>query len=316
MSNENKIRYNRGFVEPINRGEQGDARGSLELWVNGPMVVETAPNGKKVGHLNCNGNFPKSSGIPYALGDVQGENGNMFVRVTVWEPLVNAIEKMNLDKGMRIQVYGRYTVRNYTRKDGNPGKNVECTARKIELKYPIAEGKFEQIGGCVDREVVDTVGKAVGSLAMYLNGPVSIKTTAANNEVGEMNLSGRFLANSGIPYALGEDILDPKDGHMFVRASAWSFVLERLKKLNLQKGALVQIYGHFEVEEFTREDGTKGKSVVCRDVKQFDVLSFGKDRKPAAQSDAVPAAAAPAPEVPDEGGFQPPKSFGDIVVPF
>lgn len=323
MSDSKKtVRYQRGYIEPINKGDQTKARGSLELWVNSVDAPATAGNGKSYMRLNCSGTFAKSSGIPYALGDVMNENGTLFVRVTVFEPMVEFVDKMGLGKGSRIQVYGTFNVSEFTKKDGTPGKNVECVAQKIEKKWPLADGKGEQFGGYVNRLNVDECGKAYGSLAMYLVKPVEIKKTSAANEVGEVRLSGRFQNNSGIPYALGDDILDPKDGHLFVSASAWSYALDSFKKLNLQKGALIQVYGHFEVREYPRSDGTIGKDVTCRDIKKFEVLSFGKkddNAAPAANPAPAAPAAAPAPvaaPVDEDDGFQAPASFGDIVVPF
>lgn len=323
MSDSKKtVRYQRGYIEPTVKGDQTKARGSVEVWVNSVDPVATAGNGKRYLRLNCSGTYAKSSGIPYALGDILNDNGTMFVRVTVFEPLCDYVEKMSLGKGSRIQVYGTFNVSEFTKKDGSPGKNVECVAQKVEKKWPLTDGKGEQFGGYLNRLNVDEVGKAYGSLAMYLVKPVEIKKTSASNEVGEVRLSGRFQNNSGIPYALGDDVLDPKDGHLFVSASAWSYALDSFKKLNLQKGALIQVYGHFEVREYPRSDGTVGKDVVCRDIKKFEVLSFGKKEDgaapaaPAAAAPAAPAAPATAPAVDDDDNFQAPASFGDIVVPF
>lgn len=318
MSDSKKtVRYQRGYVEPVVKGDQTKARGSVEVWVNSVDPIATAANGKRYLRMNCSGNFAKSSGIPYAMGDVLNENGTLFVRVTVFEPLCDYVEKMALGKGSRVQVYGNFNVSEFAKKDGTPGKSVECVAQKVEKKWPLAEGKGEQFGGYLNRLNVDEVGKAYGSLAMYLVKPVEIKKTSAANEVGEVRLSGRFQNNSGIPYALGDDILDPKDGHLFVSASAWSYALDSFKKLNLQKGALIQIYGHFEVREYPRSDGTIGKDVTCRDIKKFEVLSFGTDKKDGSGDAAAAAATAPAtPAVDNTDDFQAPASFGDIVVPF
>lgn len=321
MSDSKKtVRYQRGCVEPIVKGDQTKARGSLEVWVNAVDPVATAGNGKKYLRLHCSGTYARSSNIPYSLGEVLNENGTMFVRVTVFEPLCDFVDKMALGKGSRIQVYGTFEKKPFKKKDGSDGVSIECVAQKVEKKWPLADGKGEQFGGYLNRLNVDEVGKAYGSLAMYLVKPVEIKKTSNSNEVGEVRLSGRFQNNSGIPYALGEGILDPKDGHLFVSASAWSYALDSFKKLNLQKGALIQVYGHFEVREYPRSDGTIGKDVVCRDIKKFEVLSFGKKdddaAAPAAPASAPAApAAAPAPVV-NEDDFQAPASFGDIVVPF
>lgn len=319
---ETKIRYQRGYVERLNKDKTDKARGSLEVWVNGDPVKETGQSGKAYMSMMCSGTYAKSSGLPYAL---EVEPGVAFVRVTVFDPLINYVEKLNLGKGCRIQVYGTFEKRTYKKKDGSEGITIECIAQKVEKKWPLDEGKFETFGGYVAREVIDTAGKAVGSLAMYLTKPVEVKKTGASNEVGEVSLNGRFQSNSGIPYALGDDILDPKDGHMFLTASAWSYALDSFKRLNLQKGALIQIYGHFEVQEFNRNDGTIGKAVVCKDIKKFDVLAFGNKDGSAAPDPATPAAAAPAApaatpataaENNDGDEFQAPASFGDIVVPF
>lgn len=318
MSDSKKtVRYQRGFVEPVVKGDQTKARGSVEVWVNSVDPIATAANGKRYLRLNCSGNFAKSSGIPYSMGEVLNENGTLFVRVTVFEPLCDYVDKMDLGKGSRVQVYGNFNVSEFTKKDGSPAKSVECVAQKVEKKWPLADGKGEQFGGYLNRLNVDEVGKAYGSLAMYLVKPVEIKKTSAANEVGEVRLSGRFQNNSGIPFALGDDILDPKDGHLFVSASAWSYALDSFKKLNLQKGALIQIYGHFEVREYPRSDGTIGKDVTCRDIKKFEVLSFGADKKDGSGDAAAAAATAPAtPAVDNTDDFQAPASFGDIVVPF
>lgn len=319
IMSETKVRYQRGYVNRLNKDKTDKARGSLEVWVNGDPVKETAANGKTYLTMMCSGTYAKSSGLPYAL---EVEPGIAFVRVVVFDPLINYVEKLNLGKGSRIQVYGNFEKKTYKKKDGSDGCTIECIAQKVEKKWPLDEGKFETFGGYVTREVSDTVGKAVGSLAMYLTKPIEVKKTGAANEVGEVSLNGRFQSNSGIPYALGDDILDPKDGHMFMTASAWSYALDSFKRLNLQKGALIQVYGTFEVQEFKRNDGTVGKSVVCKDIKKFDVLAFGKAdgdaAAPAAAATVAAAPAAPADAAPENNGdeFQAPASFGDIVVPF
>ena len=306
----NKKRYQRGYVTRVDKSREGKATGSLELWVNSVDDPATGGNGKRYVRLSCSGTFAKSSGIPYALGDVQNENGTLFVRVTVFEPLCDAVIKMGLSKGSRAQFYGNFEVSEY-----NGKKYVDCIAQRVEKKWPLAEGKGEQFGGYLSR-VNNEPGVGRGSLAMYLVKPMEVKKPNSN-EVGELRLSGRFQNSNGVAYALGDDILDPKDGHMFVSATAWSYALDSLKKLNLKKGALIQVYGDFEVRTYPRNDGSTGKEVVCRDIRKFEVLSFGdKDgASTAASAPAAAPAAAPAQE-PDASGFHAPDSFGGVVVPF
>lgn len=308
---EKKIRYQRGYVARADKSREGKATGSLELWVNSVDAPATGANGKRYVRLSCSGTFAKSSGIPYALGDVQNENNTLFVRVTVFEPLCDSVIKMGLSKGSRAQFYGNFEVSEY-----NGKKYVDCIAQRVEKKWPLAEGKGEQFGGYLSR-VNNEPGVGRGSLAMYLVKPMEVKKPASGNEVGELRLSGRFQNSNGVAYALGDDILNPKDGHMFVSATAWSYALESLKRLNLKKGALIQVYGDFEVRTYPRNDGSTGKEVVCRDIHKFDVLSYGSDDNDggAATSAATPAATAPAAQT-NVGGFQTPDHFGGVVVPF
>jgi single-stranded DNA-binding protein len=324
--NKNAKRMNIAHISPINKGEHDKGRGTAQVFVNQVGELQTAANGKQYLKLKCSGRYPASSGFKYTFGrdDICTDDGTMFFTITAFEPFCTILKNQNIAKGELWHFGGIFTMSEYTKKDGNTGVNIDCIAQAGTKIWPLEDGKTRYFS-YVNRLNVDEQGKAWGCLTVRVVKPMEVKKTSAANEVGEMRVVGNYQNFSGVPYALG-DVLDPKDGTLFMDLTFWSFALENAKKLNLQKGATLMIHGNFETREFTRSDGTKGYNVVCRDVKKFDVLSFGKketdgsDATPAPAAPAAPAAT-PAPAAPaaveDSGnGFQAPASFGDIVVPF
>lgn len=126
---------------------------------------------------------------------------------------------------------------------------------------------------------------------------VKDKTIRTGDEIIELSCSGNFNKNNGIDYVLGDDVYTDKEkGLLFITCSAWDIKKDRLKKLNIRKGFVLLIHGKFERQEYTRQDNSKGVSVVCKNIKHFDVLKFPNDGQTATPASATqPAQEAPAP---------------------
>ncbi len=195
--------------------------------------------------------------------------------------------------------------------------------------------------GYLFRKKDDPVGMSSGendALELYVY-DVKKKTTTTGNEIIELSCSGNFNKNNGIDYVLGEDVYTDKDkGLVFVTCTAWDIKRERLEKLNIRKGFVLLIHGKFEKQTYTRNDGTQGTSVVCKNIKQFFIMKYPNDNQngsapaasgnatpaPAAQAQAAPAPA-PAPAVPPMNppqdaqtpvGNTGPIDANDVQVPF
>lgn len=162
-----------------------------------------------------------------------------------------------------------------------------------------ANNKIYYNRGYLFRKKDDPVGVSgeCNSLELYVY-DVKDKTTKTGDEVLELSCSGNFSKNNGIDYVLGDDVYTDKEkGLVFITCSAWDIKKDRLKKLNVRKGFVLLIHGKFERQEYTRQDGSKGVSVVCKNVKAFDVVRFPNDGQTAApaQNATQPTQAQPAP---------------------
>lgn len=126
--------YNRGFIGNRKAPEGVKAaHGSLEL---GVLEVGTRQAGEKqVITINTIGSFAGPSGIAYALGDDVFANGDgtVFIHVNCWDYVRENVEKMNLQRGDRIVVYGWFTRNEYTTRSGEARVNVQVNAEKIEI---------------------------------------------------------------------------------------------------------------------------------------------------------------------------------------
>ena len=132
---ENTVRYNEGWIGRIGE-EQGEGMGYLELWVGkDEMRIHETPTGDEVGELNMNGRFAGPSGVKYALGDVLGEDGVLFVRASFWKYQLDAMCKMNPQKGQRYRIAGKFTVETYQRQDGTVGKSIRVNVQKFQRVY-------------------------------------------------------------------------------------------------------------------------------------------------------------------------------------
>lgn len=141
------------------------------------------------------------------------------------------------------------------------------------------------------------------SLELYVYG-VNDKVTTTGQQILELQCSGNFNKNNGIDYVLGEDVYSDKDkGLVFITCSAWDMKRERLQKLNVRKGFVLLVYGKFEKQTYTRQDGSQGVSVVCKNVKNFFITKYPNDGQGGntapAQSNSAPAPA-PAAQAPTQ----------------
>lgn len=175
------------------------------------------------------------------------------------------------------------------------------------------------------------------SLELYVY-DVKTATTQTNETVLELSTSGHFSRNNGIDYVLGEDAYaDKTNGLMYVRCTAWGAKKDRLLQLNIRKGFVLRIYGKFEKQTFTRQDGTQGSAVVCKNIQQFEIVVYPKDNNggtsapapaqtapapqpmnPPVQPTPAPATA-PAPQAPVQASYQTPPTtvgVGDAELPF
>lgn len=161
-----------------------------------------------------------------------------------------------------------------------------------------ANNKVYYNRGYLFRKKDDPVGVSgeCNTLELYVY-DVKNKTTRTGDEIIELSCSGNFNKNNGIDYVLGDDVYTDKEkGLLFITCSAWDIKKDRLKKLNIRKGFVLLIHGKFERQEYTRQDNSKGVSVVCKNIKNFDVLKFPNDGQTATPASATqPAQEAPAP---------------------
>lgn len=141
---ENKVRYNEGWIGRVGE-EPGEGMGYLELWVGKEeLKVHETPTGDEVGELNMNGRFASPSGIPYALGDgILGEDGVLFVHAAFWRYQLDAIKKMNPQKGQRYRIAGKFVVDSYQKKDGTVGTSVRINVQKFQMVYTNKTEKSE-----------------------------------------------------------------------------------------------------------------------------------------------------------------------------
>lgn len=132
---ENNVRYNEGWIGRI--GEDiGEGMGYLELWVGkDELKIHQTPTGEEVGELNMNGRFAGPSGIKYALGDVLGEDGVLFVRASFWKYQLDAIKKINPHHGQRYRIAGKFVVDSYQRQDGTVGTTIRVNVQKFQAVY-------------------------------------------------------------------------------------------------------------------------------------------------------------------------------------
>ena len=159
--------------------------------------------------------------------------------------------------------------------------------------------------GFMTREKSDVEGRSAkaNSLELWIN-KVETKTVQSTGDVVlEMNCSGHFNQNNGVDYTLGKDVYADDKGLIWIKATAWSKTKDRLLKLNVRKGFKLKLYGVFEKETYTAQDGSIRVNVVCKNVQQFEVVVWPKAPQdasaPAQQTAPAPAqqtAPAPAPQ--------------------
>lgn len=315
----NEKRYNKGMLMRMDSKVAGKAYGFLELWpTQAATEVTTVAGDKKVLHIkNLNGRFGKSVNIGWTLGDevaAQMKEETLWVSdITCWNGLAENVAKLDIQKGKRIFVYGMFETKTYDRKNGDKGISVECVADRIEVVYD--GNSYKEPNGYL-RRVGNEPGNAIGALALYLSKPMTVGETTTQKPVGTIDsMYCKGYANTNIPYALGEDIPNAENQTVWVRGDAYDKVLERLQKLNLQKGARVLVSGNFEVQTFTRKDDTVGKQVVCRSIRNFEVLNFGNKNETSASAETPVAPAQPVAPA-DNGGFQPLDGADDFQLPF
>jgi len=148
--------YNQGWIGRVG-ADAGEGIGCLDLWVGKDgLVTRTLPDGKEVGEINMNGRFAGPSGVKHALGDgILGDDGVLFVRVSFWEYNLERLKKLNPTKGMRIRVYGKFHVENFTRQDGTAGQSVRVNATNFDVSYfpnRDANGAVSQSSGSTPTE--------------------------------------------------------------------------------------------------------------------------------------------------------------------
>ena len=140
----------------------------------------------------------------------------------------------------------------------------------------------------------EVAGEGVGHLDLWVGKDgLVVKTTPSGDEVGELQMNGRFAGPSGIPYALGEDVLG-EDGVLFVKAAFWKYQLDAIKKVNPQHGMRLRISGKFVVNKFQKQDGTMGQNVTVN-VQAFEV-SYKKN----GETPEAPVVETETPEVAEE----------------
>ena len=124
----------------------------------------------------------------------------------------------------------------------------------------MAENKISYNEGWLGR-VGDEPGEGMGYLELWVGKEgLEIHETPTGEEVGNLNMNGRFAGPSGVKYALGEDILG-EDGVMFVNVSFWKYQLDAIKKMDPKKGQRYRIAGKFIAETYNKKDGTVGHRV-------------------------------------------------------
>ena len=162
----------------------------------------------------------------------------------------------------------------------------------------MADNKVRYNEGWIGR-CGEEVGEGMGYLELWVGKDgLQLKTTPTGDEVGELNMNGHFASPSGIPYALGDDILG-EDGVLFVKASFWKYQLDAIKKMNPQHGQRYRIAGKFVVNRFPRQDGTTGTSVRIN-VQKFQLVRTNSTASATPEnSDEQPAATTPESETPN-----------------
>lgn len=199
-------------------------------------------------------------------------------------------------------------------------------------------GKVYYNKGYLFRGSQDPVGVSgkSDSLELYVYDVKQTTVSGTGEPVLELSTSGHFNRNNGIDYVLGEDAYsDRSNGLIYIKCTAWGAKKDRLLQLNVRKGFVLRIYGKFEKQTFTRQDGTPGTAVVCKNVQQFEIIVWPKDENggtqipapaPAPQGSVAPAPApaapmnpptqaAPAP-VPQNSATPTTGSNADINIPF
>lgn len=167
--------------------------------------------------------------------------------------------------------------------------------------------------GCV-MPTGEVNGEAIGYLDLWVgkDGLVE-KATPSGDNVGELQMNGRFAGPSGIAYALGDDILG-EDGVLFVKASFWRYQLDAIKRVNPQHGMRLRVFGKFVVNKFQKQDGTMGQNVTIN-VKSFAVSYRGKGTQ---TTETPETAEVETPEVveekPKKGGRK--KATPEVAIPF
>lgn len=136
------------------------------------------------------------------------------------------------------------------------------------------------------------------SLELWVVNAIQKTVPSTGEVILEMNTNGHFNSYNGIDYTLGKDVYADDSGLIWVTCSAWGVVKDRLIKLNMRKGYRLRIYGVFQKETYPRNDGTTGVKVVCKNVQNFEVVSWPKDENNNGQNNSDGNNVAPAPTAP------------------
>lgn len=157
----------------------------------------------------------------------------------------------------------------------------------------MAEVRFNE--GWIGR-IGEEPGEGMGYLELWVGKEgLEIHETATGEEVGNLNMNGRFAGPSGIKYALGEEVLG-EDGVMFVNVSFWKYQLDAIKKMEPKKGQRYRIAGKFIAETYQKKDGTVGHRVKVN-AQKFQIVYT---RKMEENTETNPETPAPIPEPVEE----------------
>lgn len=136
------------------------------------------------------------------------------------------------------------------------------------------------------------------------------KGNANGKDTFEINGFGYYSKASGIPYALGDDVLFGEKGSCSIRATAWERMAGFVEKMNIHEGDTVRVYGFFKKNSWTGQDGRTRNSIDCTvsrveiDFRNKNAAPEVATATPTAQVNAPAPADAPAQETaPDIAGL-------------